>query len=68
MCAAYRLEIHFVYYGGPADAGTIVIVDPISTNTQLCVGGLGVAGSGPVKFTQGAPTSGLSYTFTSLAS
>ena len=28
----------------------------------------GVAGSGPVKFTQGTPTSGLSYTLTSLAS
>ena len=35
---------------------------------QLFVGDLGVAGSGPVKFTQGTPTSGLSYTFTSLAS
>ena len=54
--------------GGPADAGTIVIADPIPSNTQLFVGDLGVAGSGPVKFTQGTPTSGLSYTFTSLAS
>ena len=54
--------------GGPADAGTIVIADPIPTNTQLFVGDLGVAGNGPVKFTQGTPTSGLSYTFTSLAS
>ena len=54
--------------GGPADAGTVVISDPIPANTQLFVGDLGVAGSGPVKFTQGTPTSGLSYTFTSLAS
>ena len=35
---------------------------------RLFVGDLGVAGSGPVKFTHGTPTSGLSYTLTSLAS
>jgi hypothetical protein len=52
----------------PADAGTIVINDPIPSNMQLFVGDLGVAGSGPIKFTQGTPSSGLSYTFTSLAS
>jgi Domain of unknown function (DUF2341) len=53
--------------GMPADSGSIVITDPIPANTQLFVGDLGVAGSGPVKFTQGSPSSGLSYTFTSLA-
>ena len=35
---------------------------------QLFIGDLGVAGSGPVKFTHGTPISGLSYTLTSLAS
>ena len=35
---------------------------------RLFVGDLGVAGSGPVKFTHGTPTSGLSYTLTSLVS
>lgn len=45
-----------------------MVTDPIPVNTQLFVGDLGVAGSGPVKFTQGTPTSGLSYTFNSLAS
>ena len=54
--------------GGAADSGTIVIADPIPTNTQLFVGDLGVAGSGPIRFTQGTPTSVLSYTFSSLAS
>ena len=45
-----------------------MIADPIPTNMQLFVGVLGVAGSGPVKFIQGTPTSGLSYTLTSHAS
>ena len=35
---------------------------------QLFQGNLGVAFSEPAKFTQGTPTSGLSYTLTSLAS
>ena len=48
--------------------GLPILADPIPTNTQLFVGDLGGAGSGPIKFTQGTPTSGLSYTFTSLAS
>jgi hypothetical protein len=39
-----------------------VITDPIPGNTALFVG------SGPVLFTQGSPSSGLSYTFTTLAS
>jgi len=37
-------------------------------NTELFVGNLGAIGSGPVAFTDGAPASGLTYTFTSLAS
>lgn len=51
-----------------ADNNSIVIVDPIPANSMLYVNDLGVAGSGPVKFTQGTPSSTLSYTFTSLAS
>ena len=53
---------------GSADSNTIVIVDAIPANTDLFVGDLGGAGSGPVAFTDGAPSSGLTYTFTSLAS
>jgi hypothetical protein len=35
---------------------------------RLYVGDVGGVGSGPVAFANGAPTSGLSYTFTSLSS
>ena len=35
---------------------------------SLYVGDLGAPGSGPVAFTQGSPSSGLTYAFTSLAS
>jgi hypothetical protein len=53
---------------GTADTDAVSIVDSIPANTELFVGDLGGAGSGPVAFTQGSPTSALSYTFTSLAS
>ena len=53
-----------------ADAGTVVITDPIPANTALFVGDIDGAGSGPVLFTDGTPPhdSGLSYTFISLDS
>ncbi len=53
---------------GPAavDSNTVFIVDAVPANTDLFVGNLGGAGSGPVAFT--ALTSGLTYVFTSLAS
>lgn len=54
--------------GGPADNNTAVITDPIPTNTALYVNDIGSVGSGPVLFTQGASSSTLSYTFTSLGS
>lgn len=54
--------------GGPVDNNTTVITDPIPTNTELYVGDLGGAGSGPIVFVQGTPTSTLTWTFTSLAS
>jgi hypothetical protein len=54
--------------GGAADADSIVVTDPIPANTALRVVDLAGAGSGPVGFLDGAAASGLSYTFTSLAS
>jgi hypothetical protein len=48
------------------DADTVFMIDAVPANTDLFVGDVGGAGSGPVSFT--ALTSGLSYTFTSLAS
>lgn len=49
-------------------ADTIVITDPTAANLQLYVGNIVGASGGPVKFTNGATSSGLTYTFTSLAS
>jgi uncharacterized repeat protein (TIGR01451 family) len=50
------------------DNDSVVIVDAVPPNTALFVGNFGGAGSGPVSFVNGAPSSGLTYTFTSLAS
>ncbi len=54
--------------GGPADNNSTVITDPIPANTALYVNDIGSVGSGPVLFTQGASSSTLTYTFTSLSS
>jgi uncharacterized repeat protein (TIGR01451 family) len=51
---------------GTVDANTVFVFDAVPANTDLYVNNLGGAGSGPVAFT--ALTSGLTYTFTSLAS
>jgi trimeric autotransporter adhesin len=48
------------------DANTVFVFDAVPANTDLFVGDLGGPGSGPVAFN--ALTSGLTYTFTSLAS
>lgn len=55
---------------GAVDTGTTVITDKIPTNTELFVGDFDGAGPvlGPVSFTNGSTVSGLSYTFTNLAS
>jgi hypothetical protein len=52
---------------------TFVITDPLPANIDLFVGDLGAVGSGPIAFTSSTTTatstaSGLSFTFTSLAS
>ena len=51
---------------GSADNDSTMIVDPIPANTELYVDDIGGAGSGPVLFTQGATSSTLSYTYTTL--
>jgi hypothetical protein len=53
---------------GYPDANTVVLVEPVQANTSLYVGDLGAAGSGPVVFTQGAVSSGLSFAYAGLAS
>lgn len=54
--------------GGTTDPDTVSVVDPIPANTRLFVGNLGGPGSGPVAFVDGSPSSGLAWTYTSLAS
>ena len=53
---------------GTVDNNTVIFTDPIPANTELFVGDLGGAGSGPIVFVQGTPTSTLTWTFTSLSS
>lgn len=53
---------------GAVDLNTVVVLDAIPPNTDLFVGNMGGVGSGPVAFLNGVPSSGLTYTFTSLAS
>ena len=50
------------------DNNTIIISDAIPANTALYVNHISGAGSGPVKFVDGAPLSGVSYNFVNLAS
>jgi hypothetical protein len=49
-------------------SNTVMIVDATPANTDLVVTNIGGAGSGPASFTQGVPSSTLTYTYTSLAS
>jgi hypothetical protein len=52
---------------GTVGLDAMMLADPIPTNTELFVGDLGGVGSGPVAFTNGSPSSALTWTFTSLA-
>jgi hypothetical protein len=53
---------------GVADANTIVVTDPVPTNTMIYVKDFGATGSGPVSFTDGSTSSGLTYSFVALGS
>ncbi len=50
-----------------ADNNSIVISDAVPANTALVVNDI-VSGEGPLQFIDGSPSSGLSYSFISLAS
>jgi hypothetical protein len=52
--------------GGAIDGNTVIITDKIPVQTELFVGNVGA--SGPVAFTDGLPSSGLTYTFATLSS
>ena len=51
-----------------ADNNSIVLSDAIPANTALYVNDISGAGTGPVRFVDGSPASGLSYNFISLSS
>jgi parallel beta-helix repeat protein len=51
---------------GSVDSNTVAIVDAVPANTALFVQDLAGAGSGPIAFTNGTPTSALTYTFSGL--
>jgi uncharacterized repeat protein (TIGR01451 family) len=53
---------------GATDPNTVQVEDPIPANGALVVSDYDGANPGPVRFNDGATTSGLSYTFTSLGS
>lgn len=53
---------------GTADSGSTQFTDPIPAGMKLFVGDAGAVGSGPVIFTDGATSSGLTYSYVSLAS
>jgi uncharacterized repeat protein (TIGR01451 family) len=52
--------------GGTLDNNSVSVTDAIAANTKLFVGNVGGPGSGPIAFTNGSPSSGLSWTFTAL--
>ena len=53
---------------GSADINSTSVTMAIPATMRLFVGDLAAVGSGPVIFTDGSPSSGLSYSFISLAS
>src|SRR5690606_3924138 len=52
----------------PIDAGTVFVTDALPAEVELRVADIGATGSGPVAFSNGSPSSGLTYSFESLAS
>jgi uncharacterized repeat protein (TIGR01451 family) len=53
---------------GLGSASSVVVSDPVPPDTMLFVNDLGLPGSGPVAFIDGAASSGLSYSFLGLGS
>lgn len=75
MIHPYNLFVYPKAVPGSIVTYTITVTNPtgaatdmIPVNTKLIVSDYGVAGSGPVAFVDGAPSSGLAYSFISLAS
>lgn len=63
----YSLNVSNGSAGYP-DSNSVAVVQSVPAQASLYVGDLGAAGSGPVAFAQGSPSSGLTYSYSSLAS
>jgi hypothetical protein len=63
----YSLNVSNGSAGYP-DSNSVVVVQSVPAQASLYVGDLGAAGSGPVAFVQGSPSSGLAYSYSGLAS
>lgn len=53
---------------GSPDANATTLTLPIPANTRFFLGDMGPAGSGPVQFTQGSTSSGLTYSWVGFSS
>ena len=51
---------------GTADADSVTVTDSIPTNTEMFVGDISAAGSGPLAFSDGSTPSALAYSFVAL--
>jgi parallel beta-helix repeat protein len=51
---------------GAVDNNSVIVSDLLPANLKMFVGDLGAAGSGPVAFVNGTPSSTLTWTFTAL--
>jgi hypothetical protein len=63
----YSLNVSNGSSGYP-DSNSVVVVQSVPAQSSLYVGDLGAAGSGPLAFVQGLPSSGLAYSYSGLAS
>ncbi len=65
---AIMLNVTNVRNAGPgaADSGSLIITEAVPANMALRVVNFDGATTGPVRFTNGTPSSGLSYTFVAL--
>lgn len=54
--------------GQLVDTNSVFITDPVPPATRLVVTDIAGAGTGPIRFVDGSPASGLTYTFGGLAS
>ncbi|QYJ08280.1 proprotein convertase P-domain-containing protein [Qipengyuania flava] len=51
----------------PTDADTVAVVDNAPVDAKVCLNELGGAGTGPILFDVGSPSSGLTYSYGSLS-